>query len=165
MCSSFSAGTPSLRAGHCGLNNHETQEAHENSRTLTHHSWTEWFLPPATTDKHGFLSSFIPRLDFEADLWLIDRAMNTSLVKSMPQGDFAEISVLMKGWETRFQTLVSQNRAIKYDMYPQPGIPQEFQSRLEQHGYSDLILANDQWQHFLIPNSRQAALGARQMKC
>ena len=77
--------------------------------------------------------------------------MNTSLVKSVPQGDFAEISVLMKGWEAQFQILVSQKRPIKYDMYPQPNIPQEFKHRLAQEGYRDLVMENDRWQHFLVP--------------
>jgi len=79
--------------------------------------------------------------------------MNTSLVKSVPQGDFVEVSVLMNGWETKFQTLVSQRRAIKYDMYPRPNIPEEFMDRLAQQGYHDLIVENDRWQHFLIPHS------------
>ena len=79
--------------------------------------------------------------------------MNTSLVKSIPLGDFAEISFLMKDWHAKFASLVSQNRAIKYDMYPQPNIPQEFLNQLGQHGYSDLVLENDRWQHFLVPSS------------
>ena len=79
--------------------------------------------------------------------------MNTSLVKSVPQGDFVEVSVLMKDWETKFQMLVSQKRPIKYDMYPMPSIPQEFENRLAQQGYRDLVLESDQWQHFLVPNS------------
>jgi hypothetical protein len=80
--------------------------------------------------------------------------MNASLVKSAPQGDFMEISVLMKGWETQLETFISQKLPIKYDMYPLPGIPQEIRSRLNQQGYSDLILENDRWQHFLVPNPR-----------
>ena len=79
--------------------------------------------------------------------------MNTSLVKSVPQGDFVEVSALMKDWETKFQMLVSQKRPIKYDMYPMPNISQEFESSLNQQGYHDLILESDQWQHFLVPNS------------
>jgi hypothetical protein len=79
--------------------------------------------------------------------------MNTSLVKSAPQGDFVEISALMKGWETKFWLSVSQKQPIRYDMYPMPGIPQEFQDRLQQQGYQDLILESDRWQHFLIPKS------------
>ena len=79
--------------------------------------------------------------------------MNTSLVKSVPQGDFVEISVLVQDWETKFQMLVSEKRPIKYDMYPMPNIPDEFKNRLTQQGYCDLILESDQWQHFLVPNS------------
>ncbi len=78
--------------------------------------------------------------------------MNTSLVKSIPQGDFAELSSLMKDCQAKFQTLVSQNRAIRYDMYPQPDIPEELQNQLRQHGYCDLVLENDRWQHFLVPS-------------
>ena len=81
--------------------------------------------------------------------------MNTSLVKFAPQGDFAEISVLMKGWEAQFQMLVSQRRPIRYDMYPLPDIPQEFRRHLECHDYSDLVLENDRWQHFLVPDPKR----------
>ena len=77
--------------------------------------------------------------------------MNTSLVKFAPPGDFVEISVLMPGWETRLHTLVNQNRPIKFDMYPQPGIAGDIQSRLKQRGYSDLVPENDRWQHYLVP--------------
>jgi hypothetical protein len=79
--------------------------------------------------------------------------MNTSLVKSAPLGDFVEVSALFSGWETKFQTLVSQRKPIKYDMYPKPGIPLELMSRLHQQGYQDLVLENDRWQHFLVPKS------------
>jgi hypothetical protein len=84
---------------------------------------------------------------------LIPSAMNISLVKTVPQGDFAEISALMQGWEIKFQTLVSQRRPIKYDMYPRPNIPPEIRDRLAQLGYKDLILENDRWQHFLVPSA------------
>jgi hypothetical protein len=79
--------------------------------------------------------------------------MNTSLVKTVPQGDFAEVSVLMQGWEIKFQMLVSQKQPIKYDMYPRPNIPPEICDRLNQQGYKDLILESDRWQHFLVPIS------------
>jgi hypothetical protein len=78
--------------------------------------------------------------------------MDTSLIKSVPQGDFVEISFLMHGWELKFTTLVSEKQPIKYDMYPSAGIPAEIQSRLKQQGYRDLVLENDRWQHFLVPN-------------
>jgi hypothetical protein len=79
--------------------------------------------------------------------------MNTALVNAAPQGDFAEVSALMIGWENKFEALVSQKRPIKYDMYPMPNIPLEIRRRLVQQGYHDLILQNDQWQHFLVPGS------------
>jgi len=77
--------------------------------------------------------------------------MTTSLVKSVPQGEFVEVSVLMKDWETRFQALVSQNRPIRYDMYPMPGILLELMNRLIRQGYQVLILENDRWQHLMVP--------------
>ena len=99
-------------------------------------------------------------LNIEAFVWTLDRIrdilvgdMNTSLVKSAPQGDFVEISVLMRNWQIKFQASVSQKRPIKYDMYPMPDIPPEFKNRLNQQGYQDLILENDRWQHYLVPNS------------
>ncbi len=85
--------------------------------------------------------------------------MNTSLVKTVPQGDFAEVSALMQGWETRFQMLVSQKQRIKYDMYPVQGIPPEIHDRLDEQGYQDLILDKDRWQHFLVPDSTLSRLG------
>lgn len=98
--------------------------------------------------------SAVPGWTFKRICGLFQFAMNTLLVKFAPQGDFVEISALMRGWETRFQTLVSQRRPIKYDMYPLPDIPQEFQNRLKQEGYSDLIIENDRWQHFLVPTPK-----------
>jgi hypothetical protein len=79
--------------------------------------------------------------------------MHTSLVKTAPPGDFAEVSVLMQGWEIKFQMLVGQKRPVKFDMYPRPNIPAEIHDRLTQHGYKDLILENDRWQHFLVPTA------------
>ena len=81
--------------------------------------------------------------------------MNTSLVKYAPQGEFVEVSVLFKGWETKLETLVNQKRPIKYDMYPMLSIPQDFQNRLSQQGYKDFVLENDRWQHFLVPNQNK----------
>ena len=79
--------------------------------------------------------------------------MNTSLVKAGPNGDFAEVSVLTNGWEAKFQTLVGQKRPIKFDMYPVQNIPHEIKTNLSQQGYHDLVLENDRWQHFLVPDA------------
>ena len=82
--------------------------------------------------------------------------MNVSLVNSVPPGDFAEISVLMSGWQNRFQTLVRQRRPIKFDFYPMPGLPTEIhQSLRERGGYRDVVFQKDQWQHFFIPEPNQ----------
>ena len=78
--------------------------------------------------------------------------MNTSLVKTKPPGDFVRISFLMKDCQTKLETLVSENRAILYDMYPQLALPPELQSRLKQSGYCDLVIENDRWQHCLVPS-------------
>jgi hypothetical protein len=79
--------------------------------------------------------------------------MNTSLVKSTPQGDFAEVSVLMRDWQMKFEALLSQNRPIKIDVYPIPNVLPSIYQRLDQHGYSDVVVENDRWQHFLVPDS------------
>ena len=67
------------------------------------------------------------------------------------QGEFAEVSVLMQGWEIKFQLLVNQKQPVKFDMYRRPAIPPEIHERLTGHGYQDLILEKDRCQHFLIP--------------
>jgi hypothetical protein len=79
--------------------------------------------------------------------------MNSSLVKLVPQGDFVEISALVKSWEFKLQALASQKKPIKFDVYPMSKVPSEIISILNQQGYQDLILENDRWQHFLVPNS------------
>ena len=79
--------------------------------------------------------------------------MNSSLVKLAPQGDFVEISALVKSWELKLRTLASQKKPIKFDVYPMSKVPSEINNLLNQQGYEDLILENDRWQHFLVPNS------------
>ena len=80
--------------------------------------------------------------------------MNTSLIKSQPTGDFVEISVLMSDWENRIQTLINQNRPIKFDIYPRSDIFHTIQDQLANQGYSELIPENDRWLHYLVPKSR-----------
>jgi hypothetical protein len=79
--------------------------------------------------------------------------MNSALVKSVPGGEFADVSVLMNNWQTKLEALVSQNRPIRYDHYPLTGIPSEIQHQLDQQGYFEMVLENDRWQHFFVPNS------------
>ena len=82
--------------------------------------------------------------------------MNSTLIKSVPHGDFAEVSPLVDNWEIKFQTLADQKNLIKFDMYPKQNIPPEIMSILTKKGYQDYILENDRWQHFLVPNSIEA---------
>jgi hypothetical protein len=84
---------------------------------------------------------------------LLRADMNSSLVKSVPQGDFAEISALVKSWEMKLRTLASEKKPIKFDVYPMSKVPSEIDILLNQQGYRDMILENDRWQHFLVPNS------------
>jgi hypothetical protein len=84
--------------------------------------------------------------------------MNSSLVKSVPQGDFVEISALVKSWEMKLRTLASEKKRIKFDVYPMSKVPSEIDILLKQQGYRDMILDNDRWQHFLVPNSSPCRL-------
>ena len=84
--------------------------------------------------------------------------MNSSLVKSVPQGEFVEISALMSSWESEMRTLASQKQPIKFDMFPKLNIPPEIRTLLSRTGYHDHILENDRWQHFLVPISNETGL-------
>ncbi len=77
--------------------------------------------------------------------------MNTSFVKSVPQGNFEEVSVLMRDWQMKFEALLSAGRPIKIDVYPSPNALSSVSQRLDQRGYRDLVIENDRWQHFLLP--------------
>jgi len=79
--------------------------------------------------------------------------MKTAFIKTVPQGNFVEISVLMNDWQARLQSLLAEKRSIKFDLFPQPQALEEFQKRLDQYGYRDLAIDNDRWQHFLMPES------------
>jgi hypothetical protein len=94
-------------------------------------------------------------MDKAGILWFNSRAMNTSFVNSVPRGEFAEISVLMSGWQNRFDSLVAEHRPIKFDFYPMPGLPSQIQVSLTKRGYSDVVMQKDQWQHFFIPEPHQ----------
>lgn len=79
--------------------------------------------------------------------------MRTSLVKSVPAGNFADVSALTRDWQNKMQLLVSQKQPIRYDVYPLQTIPQQIRDSLEHQGYDDLVLEKDQWQHFLVPRA------------
>jgi hypothetical protein len=79
--------------------------------------------------------------------------MNMSLVKAAPAGDFAEVSALVIGWQSKLHLLAGQKQPIKYDFYPLTNIPPEIRQHLDAEGYEDVVLESDQWQHFLVPTS------------
>jgi hypothetical protein len=79
--------------------------------------------------------------------------MQTSFVKTVPQGDFVEISVLMNDWQDRLQSLLTGRHPIKMDIYPFPEELIEFHKQLDQHSYRDLAPKHDPWQQFLIPTA------------
>lgn len=81
--------------------------------------------------------------------------MKITFVSSAPQGEFAEVSVLASGWRSKFQTLVSERRAFKFDFYPMPDLPIEVQESVSGRGYRDVVMKKDQWQHFFIPDAIQ----------
>ena len=76
--------------------------------------------------------------------------MNLTLVKSIPEGDYSEVSALFIGWKTEMRLLAVRKLPIRFDMYPKTEIPEELQTILNQHGYHDYVLENDRWQHFLV---------------
>lgn len=47
--------------------------------------------------------------------------------------------------------LMGHNQFIKSDHYPKEHIPKDILDCLEQRGYHEPVLQNDQWQYFLIP--------------
>lgn len=79
--------------------------------------------------------------------------MNTTLIKSVPSGDFEEVSIHMTDWHAYFLRLVQERKRIKYGLYTMPNIPHDIQDELSRQSYRDLILEDDHWQHFLVPAS------------
>ena len=79
--------------------------------------------------------------------------MNTALIKSAPPGKFEEISIHTPDWHAQFLQFVRERKPIKYDLYSMPNIPDEIQAELSRQSYSDHILEENHWQHFLVPKS------------
>lgn len=79
--------------------------------------------------------------------------MNTIVTKSVPQGDYEEISIHMHDWQARFLKLVQEERPIRYDVYTMPNLSKETQDELSKRGYRHLILDSDKDQHFLAPRT------------
>ena len=79
--------------------------------------------------------------------------MNTALIKTVPPGDFEEVSIHTPDWCAHFLRLVQEGKRIRYGLYTMPNIPKDIQDELSRRSYRDLILEDDQWQHFLVPPS------------
>jgi len=79
--------------------------------------------------------------------------MNTAIIKAVPRDEFEEISIHMPEWKTKFLHLVKLGKRIRYYARNMPLIPQEIRAELERMSYVDLILEQDQVQHFLIPRA------------
>ena len=77
--------------------------------------------------------------------------MNTALVKSVPEGEFEEVSIEHPGWREAFEAHITQRKPIKYQVYNMPNLSQEIKDALNKQNYLHLILESDHWQHFLVP--------------
>ena len=80
--------------------------------------------------------------------------MNTILIKSVPPGDFEEISIHMPDWQARFLKLIQERKPVKYDVYTMPTLSANVQDELSKQHYCHLILENDHDKHFLTPISK-----------
>jgi hypothetical protein len=77
--------------------------------------------------------------------------MKVSMIRSVPHGQFAEVSVLSKDWQERFQSLINEQQPIKFDFYPMPDVPSEVRQSVMERGYKDFVWQKDRWQHFFVP--------------
>ena len=77
--------------------------------------------------------------------------MNKSEIKSVPPGNFEEISFYIDDWQAKFKLFATQKQHIKYDRFNMPDIPQEIQDELNNGRYVCHFLASDYDQQFLIP--------------
>lgn len=81
-------------------------------------------------------------------------AMNHIIIKTVPPGDFEDISIEMPDWQARFLKLVQDEKHLKYDVYTMPNPSKEIQDELSKRGYRDFILDGDKDQHFLAPKTK-----------
>jgi hypothetical protein len=79
--------------------------------------------------------------------------MNTIIIKSVPSGDFHDISIHMPDWQARFLKLVQERKPIKYDVYTMPNLSKDIQDELSKQHYCQLVLESDNDQRFLTPTS------------
>ena len=78
--------------------------------------------------------------------------MNTTLTKSVPPGDFEEVSIHMPDWQARFHKLIQDGKLIKYNVHTMPNFSKNIQAELSKRSYCLWILESDQDQHFLTPS-------------
>jgi FtsZ-binding cell division protein ZapB len=77
--------------------------------------------------------------------------MNTSIVKTPPEGIFEEVSIEVEGWQDRFKELIGKRQKIQFNVYTMPNLSMEIQTALDRQRYVDLIFESDKDQHFLVP--------------
>jgi len=77
--------------------------------------------------------------------------VNIILIKSVPPGDFEQISIQMPDWQARFLKLVQERKPVKYDVYTMPTLSKDIQDELSRQSYCHLILQSDHDKHFLTP--------------
>jgi putative heme iron utilization protein len=79
--------------------------------------------------------------------------MNTLMVRSVPAGNFEEISAQMPEWKATFLSLVQQGKRIHYDVQTMPAITKDIRTELNKGNYFDFVLERNPDHHFLIPNA------------
>ena len=79
--------------------------------------------------------------------------MNAFISRTVPAGDFEEISIEMPEWKSTFLSLVEQGKRIKYNVHTMPTIAKDIRTELSKRSYCDFILDRDRDHHFLVPNS------------
>jgi hypothetical protein len=77
--------------------------------------------------------------------------MNTSIIQSIPDGAFEEVSIHNQEWEATFLRLIRGRKRIKYNLETMPVIPEPIEKELGKQSYRKAILESDNWQHFLFP--------------
>jgi len=80
--------------------------------------------------------------------------MNTILTKSVPPGEFEEVSIEMPDWQARFIKLAQERNPIKYHVCTMPTLSKDIQDELIKQHYCHLILESDHDKHFLTPLSK-----------
>lgn len=78
-------------------------------------------------------------------------SLKPNVVEFAPKGDFEKISIEMPEWKKKFRSLIDQRASIKYVLAEMPTLSAEIHDELIKQKYIHLVLASDDWQHFLVP--------------